>query len=211
MPPTSCGNSLTKEGNSPHKNPFLWCNASLINLCARHLNGLVAFGSSWGVVFHGLSSANGMILCLMINNGPLRKHVKSFGTPCKIMVGLSGNGPSQTWRRPQTWPTKMLLTNSIQPGGSKVLLWPKIILWSRERLAPRMHIIFWFPLDLRQSSRGGCILDTREPRVEFDFSHKERALITCTHKKFIHYMLQSMEGRHFDWARTHRFEEQSVT
>ena len=121
MPPTSCGNSLPKEGISARRNHFLWCNASLINLCARYLNGSIAIGSSWGVVFHGLSSANKMILCLMINNGPSRKHVKSFGTPCKIMVGLSENRLSRIWKRPWTWPTKMFPTNSIRHGGAKVL------------------------------------------------------------------------------------------
>lgn len=51
--------------------------------------------------------AKGMIWCLMHCNGPLRKHVESFGTHCGIMVGLSGNGPSQIWKRPRTLPTKM--------------------------------------------------------------------------------------------------------
>ena len=28
----------------------------------------------------------------MLYNGSVKKHVESFGTPCMIMVGLSGNG-----------------------------------------------------------------------------------------------------------------------
>lgn len=42
-----------------------------------------------GVVFRGVFGANEMILFLMLCNGPLRKHIKSFGTPCKTMIGLS--------------------------------------------------------------------------------------------------------------------------
>ena len=33
---TSCGNLLRKEVTLAHRNPFQWCNASLINLCARY-------------------------------------------------------------------------------------------------------------------------------------------------------------------------------
>ena len=58
---TSCGNSLPKEGTFVRGNPFLRCNTSLINLCARHWNDSVAFGFSWGVVFHGLFDGNGII------------------------------------------------------------------------------------------------------------------------------------------------------
>ena len=121
MLPTSFGNSFPKEGISGHENPLLWCNASLINLCARHLNGWITIGSFWEAVFHGLSSTKGMIWFVMILQWPVEK---SFWTPCKIMVGLSRNILLGTWKKPQTWPIRMSLTNSIQLGGSKALLEP---------------------------------------------------------------------------------------
>ena len=93
---------------------------------ARYLKGSVASSYSWEVVLHGLSSTNGMICCLMLSNSPLRKH-KSFGTPCNIMVGLSGNNFSHIWKRPHMWLTKMFLTDFIRLGGSKALLWPNVI------------------------------------------------------------------------------------
>jgi len=148
MPPTSCGNSLPKEGISARKTHFLWWNASSINLCARYLNGSVAFGSSWGVVFHGLSSANKMILCLMINNGPFRKHVKSFGTPCKIMVGSSRNILSHIWKRPWTWRIKLFFNEFDSTWGVKslILIWSNLMaMW---KIKPQMRIIYWFPLGL---------------------------------------------------------------
>ena len=43
---TFCGKFLPKEVTLAPRNPFQWCNASLINLCARHSNVLVAVGSS---------------------------------------------------------------------------------------------------------------------------------------------------------------------
>lgn len=58
MPPTSCGNSLPKEGTSARKNHLIWCNVFSINLCATHFNNLVPYGFSWGVVFYGLYGAN---------------------------------------------------------------------------------------------------------------------------------------------------------
>ena len=39
---------------SAYGNPNLWCNVSLINLCAYHLNGSIIHGSSWEAVFCGL-------------------------------------------------------------------------------------------------------------------------------------------------------------
>ena len=98
MLPTSFGNSFPKEGISGHENPLLWCNASLINLCARHLNGWIAIGSFWEAVFHGLSSTKGMIWFVMILQWPVEK---SFWTPCKIMVGLSRNILLGTWKKPR--------------------------------------------------------------------------------------------------------------
>ena len=32
-------------------------------------------------------------------NGPLGKHIELFGTPCMIVLGLSGNGPSRIWEK----------------------------------------------------------------------------------------------------------------
>ena len=52
---------FAKRGNLGCKIPFLWCNAYLINLCAKHWNDLVAYGFSWGVVSRGLFGANGII------------------------------------------------------------------------------------------------------------------------------------------------------
>lgn len=132
---TSCGNSLPKDVTLVCYNHFLWCNASLVNLCARQWSDLVISSLSWGVVFRGsLFGANGMIWFLMLYNGPLRKHVKLFGTRCRIIVVLSGNGLSRTWKRTRTLLTKMSLTNSIRSEGSKVLLSPIATLWSRGRL-----------------------------------------------------------------------------
>ena len=58
-------------------------------------------------VIRGLSGANEMMWFLAICKGPLREHVKSFGTPCRVVVGLSGNKLSGTW----TLPTMTFLTN----------------------------------------------------------------------------------------------------
>lgn len=63
MLPTSCGNSLPKEGILARRKHFLWCNVFSIDLCARHLNGSLAFGSPWGMVLCGLPGANKMTLC----------------------------------------------------------------------------------------------------------------------------------------------------
>ena len=63
---------------------------------------------------------NDLINC----NGPLKKHIKSFGMPCRIKGGLNGNGHLGTWKKPQTWPTMTFLTKLTWLGGSKVLLWP---------------------------------------------------------------------------------------
>ena len=41
--PTSFGNSLPKNKNLGLQKSFLWCNASLINLCARLLNDVAFF------------------------------------------------------------------------------------------------------------------------------------------------------------------------
>ena len=55
-------------------------------------------------------------------HNPLRKHVKSFGTPSKIMVGLSGNGRLMIWKRPRMWLTKTFSRSSTLHGGSATLL-----------------------------------------------------------------------------------------
>ena len=46
MLPTSFGNSSPKKGISARESPFLCCNVCLINLCAKHLKGLVVFDTS---------------------------------------------------------------------------------------------------------------------------------------------------------------------
>jgi hypothetical protein len=62
-----------------HGNPFLCCNLCLINFCAKYLNGWVVYGSSYEAVFRG--SSGGYIWIWFLTMCPLRKHVKSFGTP----------------------------------------------------------------------------------------------------------------------------------
>lgn len=44
---------------------------------------------------------------------PIEKTHQSFGTYCRIMVGLSGNELFRTWKRLQTLLTKMSLTKLI--------------------------------------------------------------------------------------------------
>ena len=56
---------------------------------------------------------DGMIWCLMRCNGPLRKHVKSFGMPCMITGGLNGNIRLGIWEKTWTWPIMTFLTNLI--------------------------------------------------------------------------------------------------
>ena len=73
----------------------------------------------FGTKLFGLFGSNGMIWFLIICNGPLRKHIKSFGMPCTIMGGLYENGCSTTWNRPQTWPIKTFLRNLIWLEESK--------------------------------------------------------------------------------------------
>ena len=71
----------------------------LVTYSLPTLTGLVWWGVGHSymvpfpkVDFCGFSSANGMIWFSTICCGLLRTHVKSFGMPDKIMVGLSGNG-----------------------------------------------------------------------------------------------------------------------
>ena len=81
-----------------------------------------------------------MIWFLTICNGPFKNYSNSVGTPCKIMVGLSGNGLSWTWKRPWTWPTKMFLTISIWLGGGvKGLIVTHIYYLSLGRLGRRWN------------------------------------------------------------------------
>ena len=82
---------LKKSACASH---FPYCNVFLINLCVKHLNNSVISGSSWEALLCGSYGSNGMIWFLIVCNGPLRKHVKPFGMPCKIMGGLNGNGRS---------------------------------------------------------------------------------------------------------------------
>ena len=63
-----------------------------INNCTKHLDDLATSSSLLEVDFLGLFGANEMMGFSTKFNGLLRKHVKSFGTPSIIMVGLSGSG-----------------------------------------------------------------------------------------------------------------------
>ena len=104
--------------------------------------------------------------------GPLTKYVDSFGTLCKIMIGLSGNGLSQIRIRPWTWPTKMFLTNSIRLGGrvkDLIVTWSNLVVTWKVR--PHMGIICRFPLGLCWSSQGGCSLVPFSPEF-FNFVNK---------------------------------------
>ena len=89
----SCGMCLPKEAIIAWGNYFLLCNGIFTNLCARYWYSSTTSVFFEGVVLCGLFGANEMIKCLMRCNVLLRKHDKSFGTPCKIMGGLSGNIP----------------------------------------------------------------------------------------------------------------------
>ena len=120
--PTSFGNSLPKRRISARGSLFLWCNVCLINLCVIHSNGLVTSDSFLEAVFRGLTSVNEMIWFSTICNGTLREHVKSFGTPCNIVVGLSANKLLGIWKRP----TRTSLKNLIWLGGPRILLWPRV-------------------------------------------------------------------------------------
>ena len=55
-----------------------------INSHAKHIKGSFTYGSSWEAVFHGSFGGNEMTQFLINCNGPLRKHVKSFGMPCRV-------------------------------------------------------------------------------------------------------------------------------
>ena len=116
--------------------PFQRCNVSLINLCARQWNVSVSSGSSWKTASRGLLGTNIMICFFMLCNGPLRKHIKLFGTLCMTMVGLSDNGLSQTWKRAQTSLIKMFLIKFDSMWKVKGLIVPLSNLWSRGRLGP---------------------------------------------------------------------------
>jgi hypothetical protein len=82
---------LAERGNLGPRKSFSMMQCFFHQPLCKALNDSTPFGFSWGVVFHGSSSAKGMIRSLILCNVKLRKHVQSFGTPCKIMVGLSGN------------------------------------------------------------------------------------------------------------------------
>ena len=157
---TSCGNSLPKEVSLVRGNLFLWCNVSLMNLCARHWNDSITLDFCWGLVFYGLIGANEMIWFLMLFNGPLRKHVKSFGTPCRIMVGLSGDKLFWTWKKTPGIAYKDVLNefDSIWGGGVKglIMTWNNLVV--RWKVRPQMGIVSWFPLALCWFPRGGCFL-----------------------------------------------------
>ena len=115
------------------------------------LNGSVASGSFWGAVFPRLFGVNGMIWFLTICSGSLRKHDKSFGTLCTIMVGLSGNGLLRIWRKPRMWPIKTSWTDLIWLGVSTTLLWPGVTLLSLGWIGHRWALFLDFHLSCADS------------------------------------------------------------
>ena len=115
--PISCGNSLPKRGTLAQGNLFVWCNAFLTNLCARHWSGF-----SWGVVFHGSFGANKMICCLMRCNGPLNfeeiQHLQNWSYPVQsttLIIPISECG-TNSWithyfaKAQNWWELKFLLS-----------------------------------------------------------------------------------------------------
>ena len=83
---------LAKSGNLGPRKSFSMMQCFFYQPLCKTLKRFNRIWSFWGVVSRGLFGTNGIIWCLMCCNGPLGKHVKSIGTPCRIMVGLSGNG-----------------------------------------------------------------------------------------------------------------------
>ena len=94
---------------------------------------------------------------LIIYNDPLRKHVKSFGMPYAIMVGLSGNGLLGTWKRPRMWPTRTSLRPSIWIGRVECLIVTMSNLVVTWKVRPHMDIISWFQLRWHWFAHVGCI------------------------------------------------------
>ena len=89
---------FAKRGNlGPHKS-FLMVQCLFDKPLHKALIQFNLASSSWGMIFRGLFGTNGMIWFLILFNGPLRKHIKLFGTPCRIMIELSGNKLSRTWK-----------------------------------------------------------------------------------------------------------------
>ena len=104
-------------------------------------------------------------------NGPLRKHVKSFGMPCKFMGGLNGNGCLGTWKKPQMWPiifNKFNLTWGVK--GLIVTQSDLVVTW-KDR--PQMITIYSFPLGLCCFGWVGCILGSPCNWI-FQFVPKEK-------------------------------------
>ena len=88
-----------------------------------------------------------MTWCLMHCNGPLRKYDKS---PCKLMVGLSGNKLSQIWKRLRTLPSKILLM-ALDPlekkgGGQRSHCDPEYLKRSCGRFGFRWTLFLGLPL-----------------------------------------------------------------
>ena len=152
---TSCGNSLSKKVILVCTNLFIWCNASLIKLCARHWNDSTASGFSWGVVFRGVSGTNETISFLVLRNNPLRKHIKSFGTLCRIMVGLSGNKLLRTMEKALDLAYQDVLNEFDSVMGVKGLIETRSNLVVTWKVRPQTDTTSWFPLRLRWFSQGG--------------------------------------------------------
>ena len=64
-----------------------------------------------------------LVQCLIIYNGPLRKHLKSFGTLYMIIVGIEWKHTLMDLEKALYMVYKKTFSmNSIQLGGSKALL-----------------------------------------------------------------------------------------
>ena len=97
---------------------------------------------------------------LLESYGPLTKHVNSFGTLCKIMIGLSGNGLSWIRKRPWAGCSQRIRFNFGGGGGGVkgLIMTPSnlVVTW---KVRPHdICIISWFPFGLCWSSQGGCSL-----------------------------------------------------
>lgn len=81
----------------------------------------------------------------MINNGPLDKHVKSFGPPYMIMVGLNRNRLSRDLEKAQDVAYLDVLNEFDSSWGVKGLIVTlRVIKWSRGRLGSKWVLFLDF-------------------------------------------------------------------
>ena len=166
----------SKEGILAYINIFVWYNASSINLYATYLKGSIAYGPSWGAVFHGLSSANGMIWCLIICNGPLKKQViwdamQDFARIKRIwaLTNLE-KSPDVAYhdilnKFDSTWAVKGLIVTCIN----------LVVTW---KVRPHMGIISWFPPGVHWFSQGSCVF-IMFLQLIFQFAPKRKQYLWC--------------------------------